>query len=113
MVRDTTSPRLARAMVAPTIKAAPGRVNLTAGYGLRMQPERAGPRHCCGGAGRPLCLARAEGLKYHENAMITSGRTSPVRVRDVLTAAMPGLTDRLLEERIRSAWPDVAGPLAR
>ena len=45
--------------------------------------------------------------------MTTSGRPSPVRVRDVLTAALPGLGDRFLEERIRASWADVAGPIAR
>jgi len=34
-------------------------------------------------------------------------------VRDVLPAALPGLSDRLFEESIRREWPRVAGPLAR
>jgi hypothetical protein len=34
----------------------------------------------------------------------------PFRVRDLLVAAVPGLRDRMLEETIRSGWPDVAGP---
>ena len=34
----------------------------------------------------------------------------PLRVRDLLLAAVPGLRDRMLEETIRSGWADIAGP---
>jgi hypothetical protein len=34
----------------------------------------------------------------------------PLRVRDLLVAAVPGLRDRMLEETIRSDWADIAGP---
>jgi hypothetical protein len=34
----------------------------------------------------------------------------PLRVRDLLVAAVPGLRDRMLEETIRSGWADIAGP---
>ena len=34
----------------------------------------------------------------------------PLRVRDLLVAAVPGLRDRMLEETIRREWADIAGP---
>jgi hypothetical protein len=34
----------------------------------------------------------------------------PLRVRDLLVAAVPGLRDRMLEETIRSGWTDIVGP---
>jgi hypothetical protein len=34
----------------------------------------------------------------------------PHHVRDLLVAAVPGLRDRMLEERIRSDWAEIAGP---
>ena len=34
----------------------------------------------------------------------------PLRVRDLLVAAVPGLRDRMLEETIRSGWAEIAGP---
>jgi hypothetical protein len=34
----------------------------------------------------------------------------PLRVRDLLVAAVPGLRDRMLEETIRGGWADIAGP---
>lgn len=34
----------------------------------------------------------------------------PLRVRDLLVAAVPGLRDRMLEETIRSDWAEIAGP---
>ena len=34
----------------------------------------------------------------------------PLRVRDLLVAAVPGLRDRMLEETIRKDWADIAGP---
>jgi len=42
--------------------------------------------------------------------MVASERSSPVRVRDVLVAALPELRDRLLEETIRNDWGRLAGP---
>jgi hypothetical protein len=34
----------------------------------------------------------------------------PLRVRDILVAAVPGLRDRMLEDTIRSSWAEIAGP---
>jgi hypothetical protein len=34
----------------------------------------------------------------------------PLRVRDLLVAAVPGLRDRMLEETIRRGWADIVGP---
>src|SRR5262249_5011169 len=43
-----------------------------------------------------------------------SSRRFPVRVGDLLTAAVPALEERLLAERIRSGWREAVGPeLAR
>jgi len=42
--------------------------------------------------------------------MVASERSRPVRVRDVLVAALPELRDRLLEETIRRDWSRLAGP---
>lgn len=39
-----------------------------------------------------------------------SQRSSPVRVRDVLVAAVPELRERLIEETIRQEWSQLAGP---
>ena len=35
--------------------------------------------------------------------------SSPVRVGDVLTAALPALEERLLAERIRRGWAEPSG----
>jgi hypothetical protein len=45
-----------------------------------------------------------------EVTMITAARWSPVRVADVLIAALPGLRDHMLEETIRKDWGRVVGP---
>jgi len=45
--------------------------------------------------------------------MVASERSRPVRVRDVLVAALPELRDRLLEETIRRDWSRLAGPELR
>ena len=42
--------------------------------------------------------------------MVMSARWSPVRVGDVLLAALPDLRDHMLEETIRKDWGRVAGP---
>ena len=41
--------------------------------------------------------------------MKTSQRRSPVRVREVLVAALPELGDRLMEQTIRSDWSRLVG----
>src|SRR5574341_1019450 len=41
--------------------------------------------------------------------MVTTVLPSPVRVRDVLAAALPGLRDHMLEEAIRKEWRQVVG----
>jgi hypothetical protein len=38
-------------------------------------------------------------------------RSNPVRVRDVLVAAVPELRERMLEEEIRNDWTRVVGPV--
>jgi hypothetical protein len=42
--------------------------------------------------------------------MLTSERSRPVRVRDLLVAALPQLEDRLMEEAIRRDWHRTVGP---
>jgi len=42
--------------------------------------------------------------------MRVSARSNPVRVRDVLIAAVPELENRLLEESIKRDWSRVIGP---
>jgi len=41
--------------------------------------------------------------------MVAVGRSKPVRVRDVLVAALPELRDRMLEESIRQDWHALVG----
>jgi hypothetical protein len=41
--------------------------------------------------------------------MVASQHRSPVRVREVLVAALPELRDRLMEEAIRSDWSRLVG----
>ncbi len=46
--------------------------------------------------------------------MVASASASPVRVRDVLPAALPELRDRMLEQAIRAVWGEMVGsPLGR
>jgi hypothetical protein len=45
-----------------------------------------------------------------EVTMIMAARWSPVRVGDVLVAALPGLRDHMLDETIRKNWGRVVGP---
>ena len=45
-----------------------------------------------------------------ECTMVAPERSSPVRVRDVLVAALPELRDRLQEETIRKEWSRLVGP---
>lgn len=45
-----------------------------------------------------------------ECTMVAPERSSPVRVRDVLVAALPELRDRLQEEAIRKEWSRLVGP---
>jgi hypothetical protein len=47
-----------------------------------------------------------------ELTMGTRGGRSPVRVGNLLTAAVPALAERLLEEAIRREWTQTAGPEA-
>lgn len=42
--------------------------------------------------------------------MVAPGRSSPVRVRDVLLAALPELGDHMLQDTIRRDWSDLVGP---
>jgi hypothetical protein len=42
--------------------------------------------------------------------MRVSARSNPVRVRDVLIAAVPDLKNRLLEETIKTDWSRLIGP---
>jgi hypothetical protein len=42
--------------------------------------------------------------------MALPARTRPVRVGDLLAAAVPGLGEHLLEREIRAGWTDVVGP---
>ena len=42
--------------------------------------------------------------------MRTSPLTRPVRVKDVLVSAVPGLRERMLEDTIRTSWPRIVGP---
>ena len=44
--------------------------------------------------------------------MGTRGGRSPVRVGNLLTAAVPALAERLLEQAIRREWTQTAGPEA-
>ena len=59
---------------------------------------------------RALRVAGAWRLKYHEFTMGVSERSSPVRVRDILVSAVPGLEGRLLEETIKTDWSRLIGP---
>lgn len=46
--------------------------------------------------------------------MASARSSGPVRVGDLLVAAVPGLREHLLEETIRKEWPRAVGPeLAR
>ncbi len=45
-----------------------------------------------------------------EVTMVAAVPRSPVRVRDVLVAALPELRDHMLEEAIRKEWGLVVGP---
>ena len=47
-----------------------------------------------------------------ERTMGTRGGRSPVRVGNLLTAAVPALAERMLEEAIRRDWTQTAGPEA-
>jgi len=46
-----------------------------------------------------------------ESTMVAPAWSSPVRVRDVLPAALPALGDGMLEEAIRTAWGGMVGAL--
>lgn len=47
-----------------------------------------------------------------ERTMGTRGGHNPVRVGNLLTAAVPALAERMLEEAIRREWAQTAGPEA-
>ena len=47
-----------------------------------------------------------------ESTMGTRGGRNPVRVGNLLTAAVPALAERMLEEAIRRDWTQTAGPEA-
>jgi len=47
-----------------------------------------------------------------ESAMGTRGGRNPVRVGNLLTAAVPALAERMLEDAIRREWAQTAGPEA-
>jgi hypothetical protein len=47
-----------------------------------------------------------------ERTMGTRGGRNPVRVGNLLTAAVPALAERMLEETIRREWAQTAGPEA-
>jgi hypothetical protein len=47
-----------------------------------------------------------------ERTMGTRGGRHPVRVGNLLTAAVPALAERMLEEAIRREWTQTAGPEA-
>jgi Dna[CI] antecedent DciA-like protein len=47
-----------------------------------------------------------------EYTMGTRGGRNPVRVGNLLTAAVPALAERMLEEAIRREWAQTAGPEA-
>lgn len=47
-----------------------------------------------------------------ERTMGTRGGRNPVRVGNLLTAAVPALAERMLEEAIRRDWTQTAGPEA-
>jgi hypothetical protein len=47
-----------------------------------------------------------------ERTMGTRGGRNPVRVGNLLTAAVPALAERMLEEAIRREWAQTAGPEA-
>ena len=57
-----------------------------------------------------LRVAGGWSLKYHGFTMFAFERSAPVRVRDVLVAALPELRDRLLEETLRADWSRLVGP---
>src|SRR5262245_26771969 len=42
--------------------------------------------------------------------MASSSSSRPVRVGNLLAAAVPGLADRMIEGGIRTDWADIAGP---
>jgi len=44
-----------------------------------------------------------------DDTMVTPERRRPVRVRDLMVAAVPELRDRLTEETLRRAWNQLAG----
>src|SRR6266545_6328696 len=57
-----------------------------------------------------LCVWREPGgSSIMEVTMGASEGSSPVRVREVLVVALPGLRDRLLEEAIRKDWNRLVG----
>ena len=45
-----------------------------------------------------------------DGAMVPSVRSSPVRVRDLLIAAVPQLEEHLLQDAIRRDWSQTVGP---
>ena len=47
-----------------------------------------------------------------ERTMGRRGSRNPVRVGNLLTAAVPALAERMLEEAIRQEWAETAGPEA-
>jgi hypothetical protein len=55
-------------------------------------------------------MAAGRALKYYDGVtMKSSGFTSPEPVSALLTAAVPELAHRMLEERIRREWPGTVG----
>src|SRR3972149_3307078 len=67
--------------------------------------------------GEPFCgvlsvWQRGDGSIIMECTMGTRGGRNPVRVGNLLTAAVPALAERMLEEAIRREWGQTAGPEA-
>jgi len=54
-------------------------------------------------------MAGVSTVKYHGLTMFASERSGPVRVGDVLIAALPELSDRLLEETLKAGWSQLIG----
>ncbi len=47
-----------------------------------------------------------------DRTMGTRGGRSPVRVGNLLTAAVPALAERMLEQAVRREWTETVGPEA-
>src|SRR5262245_28721611 len=116
---DRVSPRFGRAMVPATIRAAPGRVNLS-GESVKERGSRrhdADLRHVRARAREAFCRACTTALHGPSapiwqgatpssmmSGMTAGGPTSPQRVADILPAAFPALSERLVEVALRRDW---------